>query len=332
MSFLNVLQGEKLAIFESYLSPKQFTLNSCILRVGDPGDGCYIIDKGTVRLELQSAETDTDIVIGFLEQGSFLGEFSLLDSKPRSASAFAHTPVKARWFSRENYEEICQHYPGIGLIISTALGQNLTNKLRELSIKTAGYIFSSEIDKDTDIFNSINDAVLLLDLESKNAIINEKTKELTGIKKNKIENLSKILVEYDQLNLMLEGLIKGDIQKFSRRVHLYSKECEKIPVEANFSYIKDKYGEPIGILIQGRELKEMNRLRIEYKLTGRESEIINLLLNGRSNREIADNLGITMNTIKRHITNIYNKLTVNSKIELLYLLKDLNVSMNNLYF
>ena len=129
------MQGEKLAIFESYLFTKQFKLNSCILRVGDPGDGCYIIDEGTVRLELQSAETDTNIVFGFLEQGSFLGEFSLLDGKPRSASAFAHTLVKARWFSRENYEEICRHYPGIGLIISTALGQNLTNKLRELVSK-----------------------------------------------------------------------------------------------------------------------------------------------------------------------------------------------------
>ena len=61
MSFLSELQGEKLAIFESYLSSKQFKLNSCILRVGDPGDGCYIIDKGTVRLELQSEKTDTDI-------------------------------------------------------------------------------------------------------------------------------------------------------------------------------------------------------------------------------------------------------------------------------
>ena len=113
---------------------------------------------------------------------------------------------------------------------------------------------------------------------------------------------------------------------------MYNKECEKIPVDAKFSYIKDKYGDSIRILIQGRELKELNLLRIEYKLTGRESEIINLLLNGRSNREIADNLGITMNTIKRHINNIYNKLTVNSKIELLNLMRDMNVSMNNLYF
>jgi len=149
MSFLSELQGEELAIFEKYVSSAQFPRNSCILHEGDPGDGCYIIDEGTVRLEIQSAETDTDSVLGFLEPGSFLGEFSLLDGKPRSASAYAHTPVKARWFSKESYEEICQRYPKVGLIISTALGQNLTTKLRELNTKIAGYIFASEIDKDT---------------------------------------------------------------------------------------------------------------------------------------------------------------------------------------
>jgi len=149
MSFLSALQSEELAIFEKYLLPVQFTRNSCILREGDPGDGCYIIDEGTIRLELKNVETDTDSVIGFLESGMFLGEFSLLDGKPRSASAYAHTDVKARWFPKESYEEICQHHPEVGLNIATALGQNLTTKLREFNEKITGYIFAGDIDKDT---------------------------------------------------------------------------------------------------------------------------------------------------------------------------------------
>ena len=106
MSFLSALHGEEFAIFEKYLLPVQFTRNSCLIREGDPGNGCYIIDEGTIRLELKNVETDTDSVIGFLEPATFLGEFSLLDGKPRSASAYAHTDVKARWFSKESYEEI----------------------------------------------------------------------------------------------------------------------------------------------------------------------------------------------------------------------------------
>ena len=57
------------------------------------------------------------------------------------ASAYAHTDVKARWFSKESFEEICQHHPQVGLTISGALGQNLTTKLREFVDRIAGYIF-----------------------------------------------------------------------------------------------------------------------------------------------------------------------------------------------
>jgi acetaldehyde dehydrogenase/alcohol dehydrogenase len=149
MTFLSALQGEELAIFEKHVSHVQFPRNSCIIHEGDPGNGCYIIDEGTIRLELQHAETDTDAVIGFLEAGMFLGEFSLLDGKPRSASAYAHTDVKARWLSKESFEEICRCNPGIGLTISVSLGQDLTSKMREFNKKIAGYIFAGEIDKDT---------------------------------------------------------------------------------------------------------------------------------------------------------------------------------------
>ncbi len=149
MSFLSALQGEEIAVFEKHLVPTQFPRGACIMVEGDPGDGCYIIDEGVVRLELKNVETDTDSVLGFLEAGMFLGEFSLLDGKPRSASAYADTDVKARWFSRESYEEVCHQRPTVGLNIAIALGQNLTTKMREFNEKIAGYIFAGTIDKDT---------------------------------------------------------------------------------------------------------------------------------------------------------------------------------------
>ncbi len=149
MSFLSALQGEEIAVFEKHLVPTQFPRGACIMVEGDPGDGCYIIDEGVVRLELKNVETDTDSVLGFLEAGMFLGEFSLLDGKPRSASAYADTDVKARWFSRESYEKVCHQHPTVGLNIAIALGQNLTTKMREFNEKIAGYIFAGTIDKDT---------------------------------------------------------------------------------------------------------------------------------------------------------------------------------------
>ena len=50
-------------------------------------------------------------------------------------------------------------------------------------------------------------------------------------------------------------------------------------------------------------------------LTQRESEILELLAKGYLYKEVADILGISINTLKVHCYNIYKKLHVNNKIE-----------------
>jgi len=51
-------------------------------------------------------------------------------------------------------------------------------------------------------------------------------------------------------------------------------------------------------------------------LTQREAEIARLLLQGHSTKSMAERLGISMETIKVHKRNLYNKLDINSQSEL----------------
>ncbi len=48
-------------------------------------------------------------------------------------------------------------------------------------------------------------------------------------------------------------------------------------------------------------------------LTGREHEVLTAVARGDRNKEIALQLGVTERTIKAHLTNIYNKLGVDSR-------------------
>ncbi len=57
-----------------------------------------------------------------------------------------------------------------------------------------------------------------------------------------------------------------------------------------------------------------------YGLTKRESQIALLLLKGDSQRKICDRLSIAPNTLKKHSSNIYRKLDVNSWREMMGLL------------
>jgi DNA-binding NarL/FixJ family response regulator len=51
------------------------------------------------------------------------------------------------------------------------------------------------------------------------------------------------------------------------------------------------------------------------ELTERESEILNLVVRGLTNREIGDQLHLSEKTIKHYITNILEKLHVRSRVE-----------------
>jgi LuxR family transcriptional regulator, maltose regulon positive regulatory protein len=50
-------------------------------------------------------------------------------------------------------------------------------------------------------------------------------------------------------------------------------------------------------------------------LTERERDVLRLLLEGASNREIASRLVLSMNTVKRHVYNICGKLGVHSRAQ-----------------
>jgi len=52
-------------------------------------------------------------------------------------------------------------------------------------------------------------------------------------------------------------------------------------------------------------------------LTAREKEILNLILEGKSNKEIASALFISPSTVKTHIHNIFKKMSVSSRDELI---------------
>lgn len=56
--------------------------------------------------------------------------------------------------------------------------------------------------------------------------------------------------------------------------------------------------------------------RKTFGLTGRELEVVTLITEGSTNKHIALTFGISEETVKRHLTNIFNKLGVGNRLEL----------------
>jgi DNA-binding CsgD family transcriptional regulator len=61
-----------------------------------------------------------------------------------------------------------------------------------------------------------------------------------------------------------------------------------------------------------------------FKITEREKEIIELICQGKSNREIEETLHISLQTVKNYIYNIFQKLNVRNRVELSNLISQLS--------
>ena len=113
--------------------------------------------------------------------------------------------------------------------------------------------------------------------------------------------------------------------KNSFRSRIYFKKEPPVLIDSNFSCITDVHSDLKGILVIARVNKGREYMQAMYKITCRQFEIIDLCIAGDSNREIAERLGLSEKTVETHLNNIYNKLAVDNRIELLNIAYEFNL-------
>ena len=60
----------------------------------------------------------------------------------------------------------------------------------------------------------------------------------------------------------------------------------------------------------------MGAFRTRYRLSKREAEVVELVLLGYRNRDIAATLGTSPTTIKKHLTHVFDKVGVDTRTQL----------------
>lgn len=68
-----------------------------------------------------------------------------------------------------------------------------------------------------------------------------------------------------------------------------------------------------------------NQFLEEFKISRREEEVIRLLCEGKTNREISDALFISLQTVKDHVYRIYQKVDVNNRVQLINLIQSYKI-------
>jgi DNA-binding NarL/FixJ family response regulator len=116
----------------------------------------------------------------------------------------------------------------------------------------------------------------------------------------------------------LDGRMRNSL---STRLDLAYQGLELLRVEARVSKLEDEFGDPTGYLLIVKEAKTLQHLKRKYGITDREAEVIQHIVAGLSNLDIARQLGISERTVKAHVTSIFNKMVVDNRVQLIIQLR-----------
>ena len=89
------------------------------------------------------------------------------------------------------------------------------------------------------------------------------------------------------------AVIVGD-KKYIKNLHLYLKESKNV---------------------EGYFLNNLKQINFSDKLSMREQEIMSLVSQGLSNKEISELMEISIHTVKNHLYNSYKKLGVSDRLK-----------------
>jgi len=117
-----------------------------------------------------------------------------------------------------------------------------------------------------------------------------------------------ILTTFEETDMIFKALSAGACSYVSKRTSLTKiKEAIDVVVGGG-SYMSPAIA---------RKIADFYAPKPSKSLTKRQLEIVDGIVSGKSYKMIADDLFISLDTVRSHIKNIYNTLEINSKAELI---------------
>jgi CRP-like cAMP-binding protein len=102
---------------------RNYPKNTMIFSEVMPGAELYIIQKGSVKIT--KVVNDAEVLLAVLKPGDIFGEMSLIEDKPRSASAIAYEDTQLLAVNKENFSRMVSSQPQIITRLTQLLAERI---------------------------------------------------------------------------------------------------------------------------------------------------------------------------------------------------------------
>ena len=129
--FFEEFTKEEIDSFASNLSLRFFPTQSVLFNEGDHGGYLFFVVDGLIEVRITPGAGSKKIIVGTFDRGSCLGEMSIIDDYPRSATIVVAEPAELLMLTRNRFDSICRETPAIGVKFLRGIAKNLSIRLRK---------------------------------------------------------------------------------------------------------------------------------------------------------------------------------------------------------
>lgn len=133
MKIFQYLDDAEIDKVATLLTRSKYGVGEEIFHEGDEGDTMYLVSEGCVSILMALGKGERQKRIASFSEGVFFGDMSLLEEKPRSATAVAEEETELFGLSRQNFLTLLENEPKIASKIQLGIARELSHRLRVTS-------------------------------------------------------------------------------------------------------------------------------------------------------------------------------------------------------
>lgn len=135
------LEWSELQTLAGFMEAYQVCAGSIICQQGEQSAFLSIVCRGRIDIVKEDLAHNNKIIAS-IGPGNSMGEMSLIDGEPRSATAVAHSQLELLILTKQGYEQLSEDYPRLWGKFVVRITQILSRRLRQTSGILAEYLES----------------------------------------------------------------------------------------------------------------------------------------------------------------------------------------------
>jgi DNA-binding CsgD family transcriptional regulator len=126
-----------------------------------------------------------------------------------------------------------------------------------------------------------------------------------------------LFIEQNKVNDMVSKAMQNGNHIMSEDLSLRGFDGAAVPMHVSIGIVFDDFRDHIGYVVMGNRIDVLDTAQKQFGITEREKTILVHLLQGLGYEDIADELDISLFTVKNHVHNIYQKTGAKNRSELM---------------